>query len=129
MTTLKTVTESASDLAKEAQASMEEMSRSAGKKLDEARDQTGSALHATASSVRATGRQGSEAIDSLATGTAKRLDATASYIEDHDLTGMLRRFGRRHLTESLVVAAAVGFFAGSALRSATHSCARAAKGA
>jgi ElaB/YqjD/DUF883 family membrane-anchored ribosome-binding protein len=101
---------------------VEELGRSAGKRLDEARDDTGGALHSAASSVRATGRQGSEAIDNLAASTANRLDATASYIEDHDLSDLftgLRRFARRHLTGSLVAAAAIGFLAGSALSRGT----------
>jgi ElaB/YqjD/DUF883 family membrane-anchored ribosome-binding protein len=110
--------ETASELGKEAKDSIEEMGRSAGRKMDAAREETGGALHAAASCVRKTGRQGSEAIDNLATGTADRLDATASYVEDHDLrdalTG-LRRFGRRHLTGSLVAAGAIGFLAGYAL--------------
>jgi ElaB/YqjD/DUF883 family membrane-anchored ribosome-binding protein len=131
LTTLKTLTESASELGKEAKESMEELGRSAGRKLDEARDQTGAALHSAASSVRRTGRQGSAAIDNCSTRTADRLDATASFVEDHDLrdafTG-LRRFGRRHLTGSLVAAAAIGFLAGSALRRVTHSCGRAPEG-
>lgn len=129
MTTLKTVTETASELGKEAKESIEELGRSAGRRLDEARDETGDALHAAASSVRRTGRQGSAAIDNLATGTADRLDATASYIEDHDLgdafTG-LRKIARRHLTGSLVAAAAIGFLAGSALSRLTHSCEKSA---
>jgi ElaB/YqjD/DUF883 family membrane-anchored ribosome-binding protein len=125
LNTLRTVTETASELGKEAREPMEEFGRSAGRKLDQARDDTGEALHAAASSVRSTGRKGSEAIDNLATGAADRLDATASYVEDHDLRDVftgLRKFGRRHLTGSLVAAAAVGFLAGSALSKATHSC-------
>lgn len=125
MTTLKTVTESATELGQEAKQSVEELGRSAGRRLDAARTETGAALHTAASSVRATGRQGAEALDNLATGAAARLDATASMVEDHDLrdalTG-LRRFGRRHLAGSLVAAAAVGFLAGSAVRRATHTC-------
>jgi ABC-type transporter Mla subunit MlaD len=128
LTTLKTVTETASEVGKEANESIEELVRSAGRRLDEARDETGDALHAAASSVRTTGRQSSEAIDDLATGAADRLDATASYIEDLDLrdavTG-LRRFGRRHLTGCLLAAAAIGFLAGSALCRATHPRGRA----
>ena len=127
MTTLKTVTESASELGKEARESIDELVRSAGRKLDEARQETGAALHTAASSVRKTGRQGSDAIDNLATSAADRLDATASYVEDrdlHDALAGLRRFGRRHLTGSLVAAAAVGFLAGSALSRAAHSCER-----
>jgi len=113
LTTFETLTQSASELG-----------RSAGRKLDEARDETGGALHTAASSVRSTGRQGSEAIDNFATSAADRLDAAASYVEDHDLRDVftgLRRFASRHLTGSLVVAAAIGFLAGSAACRVTHS--------
>jgi hypothetical protein len=130
LTTLGTITKTALDLGKEAKTSIEEFSRSAGGRLDEARDETGDALHSAASSVRATGRRGSEAIENLAAGTADRLDATASYVEDHDLRGVLtdlRKFGRRHLTGSLVAVAAIGFLAGFAFRRATHSCGNASE--
>ena len=130
LTTLRTLTETASELGKEARESVEELGRSAGKKLDQAREDTGDALRSAASSVRSTGRKSSEAIDNLATGAADRLDATASFVEDHDLrdalTG-LQKFGGRHLTGCLVAAAAVGFLAGSAISRATHSCGRAPK--
>jgi ABC-type transporter Mla subunit MlaD len=128
VTTLRTLTETASELGKEARESVEELGRSAARKLDQARDDTGDALHAAASSVRTTGRKGCEAIDNLATGAADRLDATASCVEDYELKDVftgLRKFGSRHLTGSLVAAAAFGFLAGSAISKATHSCARA----
>jgi hypothetical protein len=124
LTSLKTITETASELGKEAKESMEHLGRSAGKRLDVARDGTGGALHAVASGVRTTGRKSSEAIDHFATGAADRLDATASFVEDHDLRDAfagLQKFGRRHLTGSVVAAAAIGFLAGSALHRATHS--------
>jgi ElaB/YqjD/DUF883 family membrane-anchored ribosome-binding protein len=125
VTTLKTVAESAAQLGREARESVEEAGRSAERKFDEAREETGAALHTAASTVRSTGRRGSEAITDLATGTAEHLDATGSYIEDYDLRRVLagvRSFGRRHLAGSLLTAAAVGFFAGSAIRRATHKC-------
>jgi ElaB/YqjD/DUF883 family membrane-anchored ribosome-binding protein len=127
VTTVRTLTDKASELGKEAKESMEELGRSASKKLDEARDSTGDALHTAAASVRTTGRQGSEAIGNLATGTADRLDAAGTYVEDHDLQDVftgLRRFGLRHVTGSLVAAAAIGFLAGSALSRVTHTCRR-----
>jgi ElaB/YqjD/DUF883 family membrane-anchored ribosome-binding protein len=131
VTTLRTVTETAAELGKQARESVEELGQSAGRKLDETRDETGGALHSAASSVRRAGREGSAAIDNCYTRTADRLDATGSYIEDHDLgdafTG-LRRFARRHPTSSLVAAVAIGFLAGSALSRATHSCGRAPQG-
>jgi hypothetical protein len=114
LTSLKTLTDAASELGKDARDSVEEF----GRKFDDARDETAGALHTAASSVRRTGRQSSAAIDNLTTGTADRLDATASFVEDHDLRDVfngLRKFGRRHLAGSLMVAVAVGFFAGAAL--------------
>ena len=130
MTTLRTVTDTAAELGKQARESIEELGQSAGKKLDEARDETGGALHSAASSVRRAGRQGSAAVDNCSTRTADRLDATASYIEDHDLGDVftsLKKFARRHLTGSLVAAVAIGFLAGSALSRVTHSCGKASQ--
>ena len=121
MTSLETLTDAASKLGKDAIES-----------LDDAREETAGALHTAASSTRRTGRQGSEAIGNLATGAADRLDATASYVDDHDLNDVvngLRKFGRRHLTGSLVFAAAIGFLAGAALHHLTHSCQRTSEGA
>jgi ElaB/YqjD/DUF883 family membrane-anchored ribosome-binding protein len=126
------MTDTASELGKDAKESLDELGRSAGRRLDDARDDTAGALHTAAYSVRRTGRQGSEAIDNLATGAADRLDATASYVEDHDLQDVLdglRRFGRRHLTGSLVVAGAIGFLAGAAFNRVAHKCGRTPEGA
>ncbi|MCX6621529.1 MAG: hypothetical protein NTY38_10700 [Acidobacteria bacterium] len=131
MTTLSTLTETASELGRDAKESIEGLSQSAAKRMDEARVETGGALHSAAASVRTAGNRGSEAIDNLATGTADRLDATASYVEDHDLKSVfttLLGFGRRHMTGSLVAAAAIGFMAGSAVSRATHCGAKAEYG-
>lgn len=120
MTSAKTVTDAVSEFGKDANEAVQ------------ARDETAGALHTAASSVRKTGRQGSDAIDNLATGAADRLDATASYVEDHDLRDVfygLRRFGSRHLTGSLVAAGAIGFLAGAALNRATHRCGKTPDGA
>jgi ABC-type transporter Mla subunit MlaD len=123
LTSLKTVTDAASELGKDAKESVEKF----GRKVDDARGETAEALHTAASSVRRTGRQSSAAIDDLATGTADRLDATASYLDNHELSDVfngLRNFGRQHLTGSMVFAAAIGFFAGAALHRAAHTCDR-----
>lgn len=131
MTSLRNLTDAASELGKGAKESAEELGRSAGRRLDDAREETADALHTAASSARKTGRQGCEAVDNLATGAADRLDATASYIEDHDLRKLfrdLRKFGRQHLTGSLVFAVAFGFLAGAALNRLAHSCGRTPEG-
>jgi len=127
LTTFNSLTETASDFGKGAKESIEQLGRSAGRKLDGAREETGEALHSAASSVRSTGRKSSEAIDGLATGVADRLDATATYVEDHDLRRALNglwRFGRKHPAGSLAAAAAVGFIAGSAFNRVSRLCAR-----
>jgi hypothetical protein len=132
MTNLKTVAETAVELGKHARESVEELGRSAGERLDEARDETGGALHAAASSIRATGRHGCEAVGGIANNTADKLDATASYVEDHDLRRVyagLRKIGRRHMAGSLAIAAGIGFLAGAALVRVAHSCVSPPKGA
>jgi len=129
---MNTLTEAASaigDKVSEAKETVEDIARSAGKKLDAGRDETADRLRTAASSVRTTGRHGSEAIDRIARSTANKLDSAAEYVEDCSVRGVfvgLRQFARRHLTGSLVAAAAIGFLAGSALRRTTHSRARAA---
>ena len=118
MTNLKTVTDKASEIEADAKETVDELAEATARKLDEARASSGGALHSAASSVRAAGRMGSDTIGNLSTGAADRLDATGSYVEDRELKGMfadLRRFGRRHLTASMLAAIAVGFFAASAI--------------
>ncbi len=124
LTTLKTLTKQASEFGENAKDSMEE----AGRILDKARDETGDALHAAASCVRTTARKSSKTIDNIGSSTARRLDATGSFVEDFELKDVftgLRKFGRQHLAGSLLVAATIGFVVGSALRRVTHSCERA----
>jgi ABC-type transporter Mla subunit MlaD len=126
LTSLKTVADAATELGKDARESVEEF----GRKLDDAKDQTAGALHTAASSVRRSGRQSSAAIGNLAGGAADRLDATAAYVDNHELSDVfngLRKFGRRHLAGSLVFAAAIGFLAGAALHRAAHTCERASE--
>lgn len=124
MTNSRTSTETAPECGKGAGDSVEELSRSAARKIDRGIDQTGSALHSAASSVREKGRQGSAAIDNLAGGAADRLDAAGSYIEDQratDVFDRVRIFAHRHPTRTLLAAAVIGFLAGSTITRATHS--------
>lgn len=124
VTTQETATEAASRFGREANESVEEMERSAGRRMDEARSETGAALHTAACSVRGAGLESSEAIADLAAGAAEELDATASYVENHDLRDVvtsLRMLVHRHLTGSLLAAAAIGFLAAGALHQAAHS--------
>lgn len=55
-----------------------DLGRTAGEKLDEVRYGTADALAGAGSSLRTTGRQGSEGIDDLAKSAASKLDSTAT---------------------------------------------------
>lgn len=123
---MRTLTDTASaigDKVSEAKETVEDIARSAGKKLDAGRDETADRLHTAASTVRTTGRRGSEAIDRIAKGTADKLDSAAEYVEDCELRGLftsLGRFGRHHLAGSLLAAGVIGFLVGSALGIRSH---------
>ncbi len=95
-----------------------DLGRTTGEKLDEVRCGTADALADAASSVRTTGRQGSDAIDDLAKSAARKLDSTAAFVRNHDVRDMfgnVRQVVRRHPASSLVGAVAVGFLLGSTL--------------
>lgn len=118
-TTVKDVAASAADISRDVKDSVVRFGRSAGQSIDVARNQTGGALHAAASSMR----RSSAKIDEIATGAAERLDATASFVEDASFKGLFagaRQFGQNHLTLTLLAAAAAGFWAGSILSRATR---------
>ncbi|HTX33474.1 MAG TPA: hypothetical protein VME43_00570 [Bryobacteraceae bacterium] len=122
MNNLSAITETAVEFGKEAKESIEKLARSAEKlaqsakeSLDQKRGDAGGALHLAASSIRDAGQKSAKTIDDLSSGAADKLHSTASYIEQTDVRGMLTGFASRHPAPSLVVAAAVGFFVGSAL--------------
>ncbi len=119
-TTLKDIAATALETSRDVKDSVGEFVHSASGRIDTVRDQTGDALHAAASSVR----RGSARIDVLAGDAAKRLDTTASFVEDADLKSLsagLRRFGQNHLTFTLLVTAAAGVWAGLALSRGTRT--------
>jgi ElaB/YqjD/DUF883 family membrane-anchored ribosome-binding protein len=119
MTNLKTVAETAAELGQDVAESVEEFGRTAGRKLAEVRDNTGSALHAAASSVR----QGSKSVNKIASGAAGRLDASASFVEgftSKNVLAKVRQFGRSHVTGFVVAGLAIGFLAGTAMTRATR---------
>ena len=113
-TTIKDVTEAAANVSRDVKDSVVEFSKSAGRKIDTARELTGEALRDAASSVR----QGSARIDVLAGSTASRLDAAATAVKDANFKSVctgLRRIGQNNLTATVVAAMAIGYLAGSAL--------------
>jgi hypothetical protein len=103
---------------------MDDLGRTAGEKLDEARQVTAAALENTASSVRTTGRHGAETIETLSESAAGKLDSTAAYVRSHDVGGMLtnlRQMIGRNPAGFLLLAAGIGFLAGSAARRSKSS--------
>jgi hypothetical protein len=120
MSTLKQVAETASELGQHVMDSAEDFSRTASRKIAEVRDNTGSALHSAASSVR----QRSRAIEQAARGTASKLDAAGSFVEDFtskNILASIRKFGRDHSTGFVIAGLALGFVAGAALTHSTRS--------
>jgi len=98
---------------------MENLGRTAGEALDEARNEAAAALENTASSIRTTGHYGAETIETLSERAASKLDSTAAYVRSHDVGGTfihLRQVVARHPSGFLIVAAGIGFLAGSAYR-------------
>ncbi len=86
-------------------------------------------LHGAAASIRRSGQKSAKAIEGLAESTATRFDGAGSYIEEHDLKHIIRRFRhlvRRHPVGSLALAAGVGMLTCCAVLRATHVCDRTA---
>ena len=116
-----TITETTSSDRREldqAEERMEDLRRTAAEGL-EARDGTADALEGVASSVRATGRQGAERIDTLSQSAAGKLDSAAAYVRSHNVADMLISLGQviaKHPTGFLLLAAGIGFLAGSAIQ-------------
>ncbi len=102
-----------------AQEQLKDFGLAAGDKLDDARNETADALENAAYSVRTTGRNGAKSIENISENAAGRLDSTAQYIRSNDVAGMLsnvRQVISRNPTGFLILAASIGFLAGSAFR-------------
>jgi hypothetical protein len=102
-----------------AQEQVKDLGRTAVEKLDEARVGTADALESAASSVRTTGRDGARKIETLSEQAAGKLDSTAEYMRGQDvgrMFGNLRLAIGRNPGGFLLLAAGIGFFAGSAMR-------------
>jgi hypothetical protein len=102
-----------------AQEQVKDLGIAAAEKLDEARRGTADALESAAFSVRTNGRDGAKSIENMSENAAGKLDSTAQYIRSHDVGGMLgnvREVISRNPTPFLILAAGLGFLAGSAFR-------------
>ena len=104
-----------------AQEQIKDLGLAAGEKLDAARSGTADALENAAFSVRTNGRDGAKTIEAMSENAAGKLDSTAQYIRSNDVNGMLgnmpgklRQVIGRNPTGFLILAAGIGFLAGSA---------------
>lgn len=111
----------------------------AGQAADKAREKAGEFTHQATDAIDARRGQASEAMDTAATQirdrgeslpggerttemasmAADKVEATSSYVRDHDVQDMmsdLETLVRNHPTQSLVAAAAAGFLVGRMLR-------------
>jgi hypothetical protein len=102
-----------------AQEQVKDLGRTAVEKLDEARVGTADALESAACSVRTSGRDGARKIETTSERVAGKLDSTAQYMRGQDVGRMLgnaRLAIGRNPGGFLLLAAGIGFLAGSALR-------------
>jgi hypothetical protein len=102
-----------------AQQQVKDLGLAASMKLDEARKGTADALENAASSVRTNGRDGAKTIETLSENAAGKLDSTAAYVRSHDVGGILsnlRQLVSKNPGGFLILAAGIGFLAGSAFR-------------
>ena len=111
---LKDVTETATHIGRDVKHSLVEFGKSAGRKFDTARVQTGGALSDAAASVR----HASAKIDALADNTASSLDAAAKAVKKASFKNAgrrVRRFAGNNLTATFMAAMILGYFVGSAI--------------
>lgn len=103
----------------------EQMSEAADRaedRLEGARRPFADKLHGAADTIRerASHLPGGESIAGAAHSTADKLETSASYIESHDTRQMMQDFMavvKRNPTQSLLIAAALGFLLARAFRS------------
>jgi hypothetical protein len=111
--TLNDVVETATKMGRDVKDSVVEFEKSAERKIDTARGQTGDVLRHAAASVR----QASARMDVLAGSAASGLDAAATAVKEADFKSLrsgLRRFGQNNLTATVLAAIAVGYLMGAA---------------
>jgi len=96
--------------------------RAAAEKIDSNRQSAASGLENAASTLheKADSLPGGEKVSGLAHAAADKLDATAEYVREHDMSGItadLERIVRKNPGPALLTAAAIGFLVGRAMSS------------
>jgi ElaB/YqjD/DUF883 family membrane-anchored ribosome-binding protein len=110
--------ESIADTAKTMKDKTQEFGRTAVNKIEENRLSAAGALHNAASSLHQTAGKLPNVPD-IAHSTAEKVDAVAKYMEGHDTKQMMADIEavvKRNPGPSLLIAAAVGFLVGRAIR-------------
>jgi ElaB/YqjD/DUF883 family membrane-anchored ribosome-binding protein len=116
------VKDNVTEKAGKAKEKVAEVARKAADKLDEQRDPAADKLESAASTLheKADGLPGGEKVANMAHATADKMQATAGYVREHDVSAMMddvEGLVRRHPGQSLLAAAAVGFLVGRLFRS------------
>lgn len=98
-----------------------EMAHSATQAIDDRREQASSMMGTAAEQLRERGESlpGGERTTEMAAMAADKVEATSTYIREHDVNDMmtdLETLVRNHPTQSLIAAAAAGFLVGRMLR-------------
>ena len=99
-----------------------ELADKATSKVDSARQPIADKLHTAAGAIRdqAQSMVAGEGLVGVAKTAADKLESSATYIESHDTQAMIQDLVavvKRHPTQSLLLAGAVGFLVARALRS------------
>ena len=115
---VKNTKDALTDTAKTVKDKTEELGRTAISKIEENRMSTAGALHSAASSLHDNAAKLPNVPD-MAHSAAEKVDAVASYMDAHDTKQMMadvESVVKRNPGPSLLVAAAVGFLLGRAVR-------------
>jgi ElaB/YqjD/DUF883 family membrane-anchored ribosome-binding protein len=119
--TTTNVKEKVSEAATKAKDKASDLGRQAIDQVDAKRDQAADTLENTASALheKAEDMPGGETVRSVAHSAAEKLESTAGYIREHDVSAMLsdvENIVRRNPGPSLLIAASIGFLVGRAFR-------------
>lgn len=119
--TAQSVKNKVTDAAATARQKVSDAGRQASDRIDEKRGPAADALQSAASAIheKAEDLPGGETVKSVAHSAAQKLESTAGYIREHDVTAMLsdiEEIIKRNPGPSLLIAAAIGFLIGRAFR-------------
>ena len=110
------------DVASQAKDKLSDLGRSAADKIDGNRETAAGGLETAASTLhqQADSLPGGEKVASVAHSAADKLSATADYVREHDVTGMMgdvERLVKANPGPALVAAAVLGFLVARAFTS------------